>query len=345
MKQVDFIIVGQGIAGTLLAHDLDDRHQSLAIIDTPLPATSSRVAAGLINPVGMKRCIPSENAATYLPFAFERYCVLQQKLGQSFFYPMPIVRLFANEQQRHQWQIKFSNSNMDRYIKEITKEAEYAPLNDNFGSAIISPSARLDVNKWLRVSRDYFTNKHLVLEERFDFSQCNVENANYKGISAKHILFCEGHHIKSNPFFSHLPLSPTKGEVMTIYIPSLEQFEGMVSKGVYLIPKGFHEYLVGATYDHSDFTERLTKEAERFLVRQLRRMLTVDFEIIDRSAGVRPTVKHRKPLVGLHALHPKIGVFNGLGTRGLLQGPYLSANFSSQLTRIEKNNKELIIND
>ena len=71
-------------------------------------------------------------------------------------------------------------------------KAEYAPLNDDFGSAKISPSARLDVNKWLRFSRDYFTNKHLVLEERFDFSQCDVENANYKGISAKQILFCEG---------------------------------------------------------------------------------------------------------------------------------------------------------
>ena len=343
MKQVDFIIVGQGIAGTLLAHDLDDRHQSLAIIDTPLPASSSRVAAGLINPVGMKRCIPSEKAATYLPFAFERYRALEQKLGQSFFYPMPIIRLFANEQQSHQWQIKFSNSNMDRYIKELTMKAKYAPLSDDFGSAKISPSARLDVNKWLRVSRDYFTSKHLVLEEQFDFSQCDVENAYYKGISAKYILFCEGHRLMSNPFFSHLPLSPTKGEVMTVHIPSLVRFEGIVSKGVYLIPKGHHEYLVGATYDHSDFTERLTEGAKRYLIQQLRQILTVDFEIIDRRAGVRPTVKHRKPLFGLHVLHHKIGVFNGLGTRGLLQGPHLSAKLSDQLTQTEKNNKQLII--
>ena len=59
MKKVDVIVVGQGIAGTLLAHDLLDAHQSVAVIDINLKASATRVAAGLINPVGMKRCTPS----------------------------------------------------------------------------------------------------------------------------------------------------------------------------------------------------------------------------------------------------------------------------------------------
>ena len=57
-RQVDFIIVGQGIAGTLLAHDLLEKGHSVYIIDKPMIASASKVAAGLINPVGMKRCIP-----------------------------------------------------------------------------------------------------------------------------------------------------------------------------------------------------------------------------------------------------------------------------------------------
>jgi glycine oxidase len=48
-------------------------------------------------------------------------------------------------------------------------------------------------------------------------------------------------------------------------------------------------------------------------------------------AGVRPTVKDRKPLIGLHPKNPKIGIFNGLGARGVLMGPYLSKQFSSIL--------------
>ena len=62
MKKVDVIVVGQGIAGTILTHDLIEAQQSVAVIDVNLKASATRVAAGLINPVGMKRCIPSHNA-------------------------------------------------------------------------------------------------------------------------------------------------------------------------------------------------------------------------------------------------------------------------------------------
>ena len=81
MKKVDVIVVGQGIAGTLLAHDLIDARQSVAVIDVNLNASASRVAAGLINPLGMKRCIPSYNAHQYFPKAIERYREIEQKLS------------------------------------------------------------------------------------------------------------------------------------------------------------------------------------------------------------------------------------------------------------------------
>jgi glycine/D-amino acid oxidase-like deaminating enzyme len=97
MKKVDVIIVGQGMAGTFLAHDLIDAQQSVAIIDLNLKASASRVAAGLINPVGMKRCIPSYNAHLYFPKAIERYKDLERKLNASFLELKPILRLFANQ--------------------------------------------------------------------------------------------------------------------------------------------------------------------------------------------------------------------------------------------------------
>ena len=43
--QVDYIIVGQGIAGTVLAHTLYQQGLTFLIIDADLPETSSKVAA------------------------------------------------------------------------------------------------------------------------------------------------------------------------------------------------------------------------------------------------------------------------------------------------------------
>ena len=336
MKKVDVIIVGQGMAGTFLAHDLIDAQQSVAIIDLNLKASASRVAAGLINPVGMKRCIPSHNAHLYFPKAIQRYEALEQKLKTSFIDVKPILRLFANDDVKHEWQIKYSNGNMDRYISGFCDDNSFPFLNDTFGSALVEPTAHLDIITFLDKSRAYFKDKHLLIEERFDFSHFNPDLGIYKSLQAGCIIFCEGYRLKDNPYFKDLPLSPTKGEVMTIRIPSLERFDKVISKGVYILPLGNHLYVVGATYNHTDFTDELTSEGQRFLKDKIRDILSVDFEVVSSVAGVRPTVRDRKPLIGLHPQHPKIGVFNGLGTRGALQGPYLSANFSAFLTKGKK---------
>ena len=45
---------------------------------------------------------------------------------------------------------------------------------------------------------------------------------------------------------------------------------------------------------------------------------------VQHLAGIRPTVKDRRPLIGTHYKYKQIHLLNGLGTRGVLLGPYLS---------------------
>lgn len=337
MKKVDVIVVGQGIAGTLIAHDLIEARQSVVVIDVKLKASATRVAAGLINPVGMKRCIPSHNAHQYFPKAIERYLEIEQKLDTNFLEVKPILRLFANQEVKHDWQIKFSNTNMDRYIAKFIECNTYPFLNDIAGSAEVYPSAHIDLPTFLDKSREYFKSECFLLEERFDFSQFDPKQGIYKFLKSDRIIFCEGFRLKDNPYFNTLPLSPTKGEVMTIRIPSLVYFDKIISKGVYILPLGNHLYLVGATYNHTDLTDGLTHEGQSFLRDKISDILTVEYKVISSVAGVRPTVKDRKTLIGLHPKHHKIGVFNGLGTRGALQGPLLSSEFSAILVGDQKN--------
>ena len=53
-------------------------------------------------------------------------------------------------------------------------------------------------------------------------------------------------------------------------------------------------------------------------------MINCKYEVLEHFAGVRPTVKDRRPLVGLHPNHPNMYILNGLGTRGVMLGPFLA---------------------
>ena len=50
----------------------------------------------------------------------------------------------------------------------------------------------------------------------------------------------------------------------------------------------------------------------------------VPYEVIEHSAGIRPTTIDRRPIIGSHPNYKNIYVFNGLGSRGILLAPTLS---------------------
>ena len=329
-KKFDFIIVGQGLAGTLLAHDLIELEKSVIIIDTHLKASASRVAAGLINPISMKRCIPAM-PSNYLTTAFNRYSDLEDKLNSRFIFKKPLLRLFDALETKDLWIDKYENKQMDLYIDEFCAVNTFSFLKDEFSSAIVKPAGYLDLKEFLAVSREYFKDNNILLEEKFNFSEFNDRNILYRNFKADKIIFCDGFRIKENPFFDYLPIAPTKGELMHIKIPSVEDFGKIISKGIYIIPNGNYEYTVGATYDRVDLTENLTKDGQNFLKEKLDEVLNVEYEIISSVAGVRPTVKDREPLIGMHKEFNNIGVFNGLGARGVLNAPHFSKEFSKAL--------------
>ena len=137
----------------------------------------------------------------------------------------------------------------------------------------------------------------------------------------------------ANPYFNDLPLDGTKGELLIIKAPDLK-LDVVIKSSVFILPFGKDLYKIGATYDWSDKTNTPTEAGKQELLEKLSELISCDFEIVNHFAGVRPTVKDRRPLVGTHPIHSQLHVLNGLGTRGVMLGPYL-ANQLFQL--IEEN--------
>ena len=145
----------------------------------------------------------------------------------------------------------------------------------------------------------------------------------YKSIYAQKIIFCEGHRLTNNPFFNYLPLMRTKGELITVKLDGLN-VEEFIRSNITLLPLGNDVYKVGATFNWDDKDEVCSVKAREELLYKLKELVNINPVVINQYAGLRPTVKDRRALLGSHPNHENIFVFNGLGTRGLLLSPYLA---------------------
>ncbi|HWB65164.1 MAG TPA: FAD-dependent oxidoreductase, partial [Chitinophagales bacterium] len=65
----DFIIVGQGIAGSMLSWFLLRAGQKVLVIDKYNPSSASNIAAGISNPITGRRFVKTWLADEILPFA------------------------------------------------------------------------------------------------------------------------------------------------------------------------------------------------------------------------------------------------------------------------------------
>jgi glycine/D-amino acid oxidase-like deaminating enzyme len=127
----------------------------------------------------------------------------------------------------------------------------------------------------------------------------------------------------ANPYFKELPLDGTKGELFTIKAPQLN-LDVILNTSVFILPLGNDLFKIGATYNWEDKTDLPTDEGKAELIGKIKEIINCDFEIVEHFAGVRPTVKDRKPLVGTYEHHNSIHILNGLGTRGVMLGPAMA---------------------
>ena len=166
---------------------------------------------------------------------------------------------------------------------------------------------------------------NLYNENKFNYEELQLfdDYIEYQNLKAKHIVFAEGFGMHSNPFFNYLPLDGTKGELFIIRAAELD-LDVIINTSVFILPLGDNLFKVGATYNWDDKTSTPTAEGKQELIERIKEILTCDFEIIEHFAGVRPTVKDRRPLLGSHFKNKNVHILNGLGTRGVMLAPAMA---------------------
>lgn len=340
MPESQYLIVGQGIAGTSLAWELLRRGQKFLVIDDPALPSSSLVAAGIFNPLTGRKLVKTWLADTIFPHALAFYRQVEAELGITCLHTTDLFRPYRNEEEK------------TSYLKWAASD-EYAPFvasgqpdfsNDTFIRApynglSVSRSGWVDLPRFLENSRNYFEKLGCFEPAHFRSQDLDIgeKAVEWLGRSFEKVILCMGVGAENDPLFNWLPFNPVKGQILNCRIERYPHSR-IINQGIFILPAGNEKVRVGATYSWHDLDWEPTEDGRDYLTGKLENLLKVPFEIESQVAGIRPSSRDRRPFTGRHPEHDRLFIFNGLGTKGVTLAPY----FAAQLVKLLLDGQEIM---
>ena len=322
--EIDYLIVGCGLAGIAFAETCLQNNKTILVFDDN-SQTSSTIAAGLYNPVILKRFSGLQDAQSQIVLLNVFYKSIEEKLKIQFDFKIPILRKFFSIEEQNNWFAASDKPDLSPFLSLDVIKTKYSGIDSPFDFGEVLQTGYVDTALLLKLYHSYLSENNLFKNQAFDYNKIRFENDNvfYNNIKTANIVFAEGFGAHSNPFFNDLPLQGTKGELFIIKAPNLN-LDVIVNTSVFILPLGNDFFKVGATYNWTDKTNSPTEEGKQELIERIKEILNCDFEIIEHFAGVRPTVKDRKALIGTHFKYKNLHILNGMGTRGVMLAPTMA---------------------
>ena len=326
---IDYLIIGQGLAGSLLAWELMQRGCNVVIVDNGLES-ASQVAAGLINPVTGMRLVKSTDVDRLLPAAKQYYAQLAEVFQQDFYIEKPMLRLLRSEKELTHCVKRLADPDYSDYLGAITPpESSASP----YGVLQQKQTGYLLTRPLLSCLKDFFIESGCYRSAVVDYQDIQLQpSLRWQDIIFKQIIFCEGHQATKNPWFSWLPFQPVKGEILTLQHQSSLP-DNIMNFGDWLIPLDSRHIRVGATFDRENLDTKPTEFGKNALLNALK-TIPVDLTqaiLINHQAQIRPCTLDKQPFLGHHPHHPQLAIFNGFGAKGSLQIPWFCRQFADAL--------------
>lgn len=330
---IDFLIVGQGVAGSTLAWTLDQRGCSVVVADDPALPAASAIAAGIVNPLTGRKLVRTWKADELFPFLHQFYSQIEQDLAVRFFHPKNIYRPFRSLDEKAAYLALTAAPEISSYVNHSVDNQQYSSfVNNPFGGIEVTKGGWIDLSELTKIIKGYFIQKNQFYEGRILATDLEIKDSgiSWQGLSIGKVIFCDGPLASENPLFDWLPYNPVKGQVLTALADGYS-IKNIVNQGVFVLPVRDGLLKIGATYSWHDLDWQTTEDGRTFLETKVNEFLKIPYQVVNQQAGIRPSTKDRRPFVGIHPNHPSIGIFGGLGTKGVSLAPYLAEQFARHL--------------
>jgi len=343
--QYDALIVGQGLAGTLISWQLEKSGWTVYHVDPGHEQASSNVAAGLMNPITGRRYVKSWRFDDLLPVARQTYRELENELGITLYNEYGIIRSLFNHREENDWLARTGDPAYQPYMLDEPRMATYADhIRPAYSYGEVRQSSQVYIGRLIKAFRNRLLVKKAIREEAFAYDLLEVSEhaVRYKDIGARKVVFAEGAAAAKNPYFAHLPFGGAKGQAIWVRIPGAD-FPKILKQRIFIVPWEDDVYWIGSTNANQFEHDGPTEEARSYLTERLSDILTLPFELIDHRSAIKPTVKDRRPFLGRHHEHDHLYIFNGLGTKGTSLGPYWAVHLRDFILKNSTLDKEVDI--
>jgi glycine oxidase len=338
--EVDYLIVGQGLAGSAVALQLQKIGRRIVVIDNRSANSSSRIAAGLFNPITGKKMVKTWKADIVFPYLHEFYRQAETLTSERFFYPMPLYRPFLSVEEQNEWVVKAVEPAYIDYVEHVSLNEKVSGIHNPFGGLLLKQCGFLDTRRYIEAVKNVLKEQSSLLEDEVQFDALEIgEKIRYKNITASKLILCTG--VDKNKYVEWLPIRALKGETLSIRT-NLSR-DVIVNRGVYMVPTEDGAWRVGSTYNFQDKTPGSTSAGRQELEENIKDLLALPFEVTDHQWGFRPTTPDRRPIIGAHPANSSVIIFNGLGTKGVSLAPYFSEVIVHWLEKEGSINKEVDI--
>ena len=317
------LIIGGGLSGICLGHTFLNKGVEFKILDAGVNH-SSKIAAGMINPMVFRKMVKTWKGDELIPFLNEFYPSIEKKIGIQFFFPRKIRRVFSTKDEVENWDKRIQDEEYKDYVhsyEDSNPTPEYA-INE-FGSGWVKSPGYIDAKIFVSENQRFFIELDKLITESFDFEKFDPVKKTYKGEEYTHFIFSEGYKAIKNPYFNYLPFVLTKGEVISIHNDELRRDE-ILNRKCFLLPAQDGTFKLGSTFEWNTTDTTPTENAKEQLLTQYNKLTTTKGTILNQEAGIRPTVADRRPLIGVHPEIENIYIFNGMGTKGYMLAPYFA---------------------
>ena len=311
--RADVLILGQGLAGTLLAWELERAGLSFEIVDHGHATATTSAAAGIINPITGLRLAKSWRFEEYFPIAQASYQALEHELGKSLWHPMRMRRIFADKRERAAAAGPERRAELSAFIESADDEGWW-----------IRGVARVDLDTLLSASRERWAMKGKLRTETMDVERAHSDH--------DVVIDCRGVVGARSPLFEFVRWEASKGEVLELKIDGLDP--GVIlNRRIWITPVSGSTALAGATHNPGVWNTLATPEGRTSIETAVREILAPrhPFSVTGHRVGVRVNLPSKRPVAGRHPDRRNLGIVNGLGGKGALWAPVLAQQWVNHL--------------